>query len=76
MPKVPRVPRGWCLVLVPVPVLVPVSVLFSATSVQAPFSNVVESAVDHGTQIKGLVTLVIREVRAFGTFGTNPFGTL
>ena len=52
---VPRVPRGWCLVLVPV--LVPVLFLGDTLGAQGPFSNVVESAVEYGTQIKGLVAL-------------------
>lgn len=51
VPKVPNVPGGWCLVLVPV------LVLGGTVNAQSPFSSVVESAVDHGTQIKGLVAL-------------------
>lgn len=50
---VPRVPSGWCLV----PVLVPVLLLGTSLNAQAQFSNVVESAVAHGTQLKGLVAL-------------------
>ncbi|MDO8677706.1 MAG: alpha/beta hydrolase domain-containing protein [Acidobacteriota bacterium] len=42
-------PKRWCLV--------PVLALGITLSAQAPVSNVVESVVDHGRQIKGLVAL-------------------